>query len=119
MAAFVRETLDGGYTGFARDLLQSQSAHQEVMLEKLTVKGFVDPAAMRSRHQRERQIRWNLEGPIHPAGTAGRTALNWKRWPRSGGQLVGSLFTPRRAAGEQVVLLFEPQVEAVSLSVPK
>lgn len=46
-AEFLRAKLDGLYSGFARDLLQSQSAHHEIIIEKLTVKGFIDRVASR------------------------------------------------------------------------
>lgn len=46
-AEFLGEKLRELYTGFARDLLQSQSAHYEIVIEKLTVKSFIDKVAMR------------------------------------------------------------------------
>ncbi|MCX7408014.1 MAG: hypothetical protein NTZ32_08020 [Planctomycetales bacterium] len=46
-AEFLGEEMNDLYTGFARDLLQSQSAHYEIITEKLTVKSFIDPVAMR------------------------------------------------------------------------
>ena len=46
-AEFMGEQLKKLYTGFARDLLQSQSAHYEIVTEKLTVKSFIDPLAAR------------------------------------------------------------------------
>ena len=45
--AFLGEKMNTLYTGFARDLMQSQVAHYEIIIEKLTVKGFIDKVAMR------------------------------------------------------------------------
>ena len=46
-AEFLGEQLNNLYTGFARDLMQSQSAHYEIVTEKATVKSFIDRVAMR------------------------------------------------------------------------
>lgn len=46
-AEFLGEKTDEIYTGFARDLMQSQTAHYVILLEKLTIKGFIDPVASR------------------------------------------------------------------------
>ena len=46
-AEFLGEKLDELYKGFARDLMQSQSAHYEIIIEKMTVKSFIDRVAMR------------------------------------------------------------------------
>jgi hypothetical protein len=46
-AEFLGEKMDRLYTGFARDLMQSQSAHYEIIIEKMTVKGFIDRVADR------------------------------------------------------------------------
>lgn len=46
-AEFLGVKMNRLYTGFARDLMQSQSAHYEIIIEKLTVKGFIDKVAMR------------------------------------------------------------------------
>jgi len=46
-AEFLGEQVNNLYTGFARDLMQSQSAHYEIIIEKLTVKSFIDKVAMR------------------------------------------------------------------------
>ena len=44
---FLTEQMDDLYTDYARDLMQSQGAHYEIIIEKLTVKGFIDRVAMR------------------------------------------------------------------------
>lgn len=41
-AEFIREKNRTQYHGFARDLMQSQSAYYEIVIEKLTIKGFID-----------------------------------------------------------------------------
>ena len=46
-AEFLGEQLNNLYTGFARDLMQSQSAHFEIITEKMTVKNFIDRVAMK------------------------------------------------------------------------
>ncbi len=44
---FLGEQMHDLYTGFARDLMQSQGAHYEIIIEKLTVKRFIDTVAAR------------------------------------------------------------------------
>jgi hypothetical protein len=44
-AEFIKDQTEGIYKGFARDLLQSQSAYYEILLEKLTIKGFIERVA--------------------------------------------------------------------------
>jgi hypothetical protein len=44
-AAFLKAEMADLYSGFARDLMQSQSAYYEIVLEKLTIKGFIDKVA--------------------------------------------------------------------------
>src|SRR5262249_23377076 len=46
-ADFIAGKCDGFLKGYARDLLQSQRQHFEVVVEKLTVKNFVEPVASR------------------------------------------------------------------------
>ena len=46
-ADFVAEQAAGLFKGYARDLLQSQQQHFEVVVEKLTVQNFVTPVAGR------------------------------------------------------------------------
>ena len=46
-ADFMTEEAEGLFKGFARDLLQSQQCHFEIVAEKLTVKNFVNPIAAR------------------------------------------------------------------------
>ena len=46
-ALFLGEKLDKLYAGFARDLMQSQGAYYVIVLEKLTIKGFIDKVAAR------------------------------------------------------------------------
>ncbi len=46
-AEFIGEMSEQLYQGFARDLLQSQTAYHEILLEKLTVKGFIDKVAVK------------------------------------------------------------------------
>jgi hypothetical protein len=46
-AEFLKEQTDDLYGGFARNLMQSQSAYYEIIIEKLTCKGFIDKVAAR------------------------------------------------------------------------
>lgn len=46
-APFVRRELDGLFRGYARDLLQSQPCHVEMVVEKLTLAGIVRPVVGR------------------------------------------------------------------------
>ncbi len=46
-AEFMAEEAKGLFKGYARDLLQSQQHHFEIVAEKLTVKNFIDPVAGR------------------------------------------------------------------------
>jgi hypothetical protein len=46
-ADFIGEQCDDFLTGYCRDLLQSQAQHFEVVVEKLTVRNFITPVAMR------------------------------------------------------------------------
>jgi ParB-like nuclease domain len=44
-ADFVKKKSEGFLTGYARDLMQSQQVHFEIVVEKLTVQNFVRPIA--------------------------------------------------------------------------
>jgi hypothetical protein len=46
-ADFIARQADGLFKGYARDLLQSQQQHFEIVVEKLTVQNFVKPIASR------------------------------------------------------------------------
>ncbi|MCY2968093.1 MAG: ParB N-terminal domain-containing protein, partial [Planctomycetota bacterium] len=46
-AAFLGEELETLYSGFARNLMCSQSTYYEIILEKLTIRGFIDKVAAR------------------------------------------------------------------------
>jgi hypothetical protein len=46
---FIKEQSEDLFRSYARNLLQSQSTHFEIVVEKLTVKNFVEPVAMRYR----------------------------------------------------------------------
>jgi hypothetical protein len=46
-ADFIGDQCNEFLTGYARDLLQSQAQHIEVVVEKLTVRNFITPVAMR------------------------------------------------------------------------
>jgi len=48
-ADFIGQKSDRFLTGYARDLLQSQPKHLEVVAEKLTVQNFITPVAMKYR----------------------------------------------------------------------
>jgi hypothetical protein len=48
-ADFVKEKSERFLTGYARDLMQSQQVHFEIVVEKLTVQNFVYPIAGRYR----------------------------------------------------------------------
>jgi hypothetical protein len=45
VAPFVRSEVDGLFTGYARDLMQGQAKHVEIVGEKLTLEGIVRPVA--------------------------------------------------------------------------
>jgi hypothetical protein len=46
---FIGEKAEDFLKGYARDLLQSQQMHLEIVAEKLTVQNFIEPVAMRYR----------------------------------------------------------------------
>jgi hypothetical protein len=48
-ADFVAKQTENFLRGYARDLLQSQAQHFEIVVEKLTVRNFVEPVASRYR----------------------------------------------------------------------
>src|SRR5262245_19104901 len=48
-AAFIAERSAGFLRGYARDLLQSQQQHFEIVVEKLTVQNFLEPVSWRYR----------------------------------------------------------------------